>query len=186
MKPIIFLSIYIIFFLPFSKAQNTIIPSNVTLDKSGNPMLLGPCNETDLGKDPFSIWYATGFKNYKTDSCFCDSIRPIIGDFTFQIFFGTWCGDSKREVPRMLKVLLQSGINQKDISLVAVSNIDSLYKQSPGHEEKGLNILRVPTLIVRKGGAETGRIVESPIETIEKDLWKVLMNQPYKPNYSTN
>lgn len=186
MKTILFLSIHILSLLSVVNGQTASSQSNVSIDKSGNPMLLGPCNETDLSKDPFSVWFATGFKSYKTDSCFCDSIRPVIGDFTFQIFFGTWCGDSKREVPRMLKVLFQSGINQKDISLVAVSNTDSLYKQSPGHEERGLNILRVPTFIVRKGGAETGRIVESPIESIEKDLWKILINQAYKPNYSTN
>ena len=186
MKTIIFLSLHILSLLSVVNGQTTPSQSNVSIDKSGNPMLLGPCNETDLSKNPFSVWFATGFKNYKTDSCFCDSIRPVIGDFTFQIFFGTWCGDSKREVPRMLKVLLQSGFNQKDISLVAVSNIDSLYKQSPGHEERGLNILRVPTLIVRKGGAETGRIVESPIESIEKDLWRILMNRQYRPNYSAN
>jgi len=186
MKTIIILSIQVLSLLSVVKGQTTSSQSNLSTDKSGNPMLLGPCYDADLAKDPFSVWYATGFKNYKTDSCFCDSIRPVIGDFTFQIFFGTWCGDSKREVPRMLKVLFQSGYDQKDISLVAVSNTDSLYKQSPGHEERGLNIHRVPTLIVRKGGAETGRIVESPIESIEKDLWKILMNRPYKPNYSTN
>jgi hypothetical protein len=67
-----------------------------------------------------------------------------------------------------------------------VSNHDTLYKQSPEHEERGLNILRVPTLIVYDNNNELNRFVEYPVESIEKDLLKMLSRLPYKPNYSLN
>jgi thiol-disulfide isomerase/thioredoxin len=106
--------------------------------------------------------------------------------YSIQLFFGTWCGDSKREVPRMLKVLYQSGFKDTAIDLIAVSNHDTLYKQSPLHEERGLNIIRVPTLIVYQSGKEIGRIVETPVESIEKDIWQIVQRRNYLHKNMTN
>ena len=97
---------------------------------------------------------------------------------------GTWCGDSRREVPRMLKILDYCGIKPEQVKIVMVSNADSLYKQSPNHEERGLNILRVPTLIVYENTTEINRVIEYPVESLEKDLLRIMSKQPYKPNYS--
>jgi tetratricopeptide (TPR) repeat protein len=75
------------------------------------------------------------------------------------------------------------GIRQSQIQLVMVDNHDSTYKQSPGHEETGLNIHRVPTIIVYQNRSELGRIVESPIISLERDLLAILNGDHYKPNY---
>ena len=50
---------------------------------------------------------------------------------------GTWCGDSKREVPRFYKILDEMGVKEQDIQLYNLDNRGDAYKQSPGGEEKG-------------------------------------------------
>jgi tetratricopeptide (TPR) repeat protein len=69
------------------------------------------------------------------------------------------------------------------VELITVSGEDSLYKQSPGHEEKGLNIHRVPNLLVYEGKTEMGRVVESPVISWEKDLLTILTKQEYSSRY---
>jgi hypothetical protein len=39
-----------------------------------------------------------------------------------------------------------------------------------------LNIERVPTFIIMNEGIEIGRIIETPEETLEADLLKILQN----------
>jgi hypothetical protein len=85
----------------------------------------------------------------------------------------------------MLKILDASGIKENQITLVMVSNEADMYKQSPQHEEKGKNIIRVPTFIISEGMTEIGRIVESPKQSLEKDLMLILERKEYVPNYAS-
>jgi tetratricopeptide (TPR) repeat protein len=41
----------------------------------------------------------------------------------------------------------------------------------------------VPTLIVYENGLELNRINESPVESLERDLLKILRKEAYTPNY---
>jgi tetratricopeptide (TPR) repeat protein len=100
-----------------------------------------------------------------------------------KIFFGTWCGDSKRELPKMTKVLEKLSFPQKNITLIGVDDSTEVYKQSPQRQEAGMNIFRVPTFIVYENGKEVGRIVEYPTETMERDLLKIFARKEYTANY---
>jgi thiol-disulfide isomerase/thioredoxin len=99
------------------------------------------------------------------------------------VFLGTWCGDSKREVPRFYKVLDAAKFHENQLQVIAVNKTEESYKQSPNHEEKGLNIHRVPTFIFYKNGKEVNRIVESPVETFERDIHEIIIEKKYTPNY---
>lgn len=171
-------------YISISFQTNAQTINQVAKDRNGNDMLLGCCTREALSREPFAAWFNDNYFNYKVDTSVTNQLKSFIDKKQFLIFLGTWCGDSKREVPRMLKVLDYCGIKPEQIKIVLVSNIDSLYKQSPNHEEKGLNILRVPTLIVYENNTEINRFIEYPVETLEKDLLKILNKQPYKPNYS--
>jgi tetratricopeptide (TPR) repeat protein len=57
------------------------------------------------------------------------------------------------------------------------------YKQSPQHEEAGLNIFRVPTLIISKKKTEIGRIIEYPVQSLERDMLSIIKSEPYVPRY---
>ena len=60
----------------------------------------------------------------------------------------------------------------------------TMNRQSPGHEEQGNNLVRVPTYILYKGKKEIGRIIDAPKESFEKDLLKILTGKPYTPHFS--
>jgi thiol-disulfide isomerase/thioredoxin len=178
----VFISVLCIIINVNTSAQ--FIINQVTKDKNGNDMLLGCCTREALSREPFAAWFNNNYFNYKVDTSLIVPLKNKMDQKQFLIFMGTWCGDSKREVPRMLKILDYCGVRPEQVKIVMVSNADSLYKQSPAHEEKGLNILRVPTMIVYDNTTEINRLIEYPVESLEKDLFKIMNHQPYKPNYS--
>ena len=97
-------------------------------------------------------------------------IDGLPGDLEVKILFGTWCHDSEREVPRMLKLLEASGVKQENISLIALD----IRKQEPEGRAKALDVRFTPTFIFLTAGTELGRIVEQLKVNIEHDLKAML------------
>lgn len=153
-------------------------------DPSGNELLLGKCSRKALEMEPFAAWFQSNYMNYTVDTATCKFIEPLLKQKRIRIFMGTWCGDSRREVPRILKMLDCCNFPADQLEIIMVSNLDGSYKQSPLHEEAGRNIVRVPTIIVEESSREKGRIVESPVISLEKDLLAILRNDKYVPHYN--
>jgi thiol-disulfide isomerase/thioredoxin len=162
---------------------NTPIQNTVVISENKQPMLLGHCTISKLKEEPFDSWFVPNYTNYKPDSSLLTDVAKAIRKKHIDIFMGTWCGDSKREVPAMLKILNEIGFDSVDISLITVGNNAELYKKSPQGEELGKNIVRVPTFIIYDKKKEIGRIIEYPVESLERDLLKILRKEPYIPNY---
>jgi len=147
-------------------------------------ILYGSCTRDSLVADPFGKWFNTAFDSYQPHAQVLAQLKKQSFDnISIQVFFGTWCGDSKRDVPRFLKLLKELSFPEKRISLVAVGGGDSLVKQSPQHEEAGKGIFRVPVFIIYKNGRELNRINEFPVNSLEKDLLAILDKNEYIPNY---
>lgn len=177
----LFMSVCLCILITFVNSQ----PINQrSKDRNGNVMLEGCCTREALLQEPFASWFIPNYNNYVVDSSTAAQLQQYISTKTFVLFLGTWCGDSKREVPRLYKIFDYCGVKPEQIKMVMVSNHDSVYKQSPTHEEKGLNILRVPTLVVFEKGIEINRFVEYPVESLEKDLLKILSRSTYKDAYN--
>lgn len=150
------------------------------------PSLLGVCSVRALETAPYSEWYTAGYGGYEPQSQIIEQIKKLDpSKNSVRIFFGSWCGDSKRELPKMMKVLKAAGFTEKNVQLIGVYDSLAVYKQSPNREEKGQNIYRVPTLVVYQKEKEVGRIVEYAVESLERDLFKIMAGQPYKPNYKS-
>lgn len=148
------------------------------------PMLLGVCSRDSLQQEPYGEWFEKNYEEYEPHAEIVSDLRAAgLEGTAISIFFGSWCGDSKREVPRFLKLLDAISFPSDQVTLIAVTNEDSSLKQSPGREERDLGIYRVPTFIVSKNGAEMHRIVEYPVLSLERDLLAILSKQPYTPNY---
>ncbi len=180
--------IAILFLAGCGTAQQLIsTPANnqIVKTKNGSEMLLGNCTRICLLQIPFSDWFVKNYNEYLVDSSLVPELNKRLKKKNITIFLGTWCGDSRREVPRMLKILDAADLNEKQINLIMVSNEDGMYKQSPQHEEKGMNIIRVPTLILSDGKNEIGRIIEFPKKSLEIDLLDILNKNNYIPNYAT-
>ncbi len=152
-------------------------------DGNGKIKLLGLINDTRLKEPPFNQWFDQEYASYIPDSSVIDRIKKIQSPKdSIVVFLGTWCGDSKREVPRFSKIT--TSLAWTNVTVFGVDNTFQNYKQSPLREEYALDIHRVPTFIIYKDGKEKGRIVESPIENLETDLLKILTNEPYSPKYN--
>jgi tetratricopeptide (TPR) repeat protein len=149
------------------------------------PQLVGKCSLDDFQKEPYSEWYTKNYADYEPNPEIINQLKNFNWkDYSVTVFLGTWCGDSRREVPRFVKALDDAGFPQQAITVIAVSAEDSVYKQSPTHEERGRHIYRVPTFIISKKDREVNRIVEIPAVSPERDLLAIL-NDTYTPGYES-
>ena len=152
-------------------------------DDRVHEMLLGHCSRSCLMEPPYREWYIKNYNEYIVDTVTAQKLMPLLANKTVVVFLGTWCGDSRREVPRLIKLLDACNFPESGLKLVMVDYRDGSYKQSPQHEERGKNIFRVPTILVYSGNKELGRIIEFPRLTLEQDLLAILKNENYVPNY---
>ncbi|WP_420320284.1 thioredoxin family protein [Flagellimonas sp.] len=156
----------------------------VELD-NGKKIMVGKINLEGLQSEPYASWFNTNYKNYVVDKSMVKMFKKQLKKHRIKLFLGTWCGDSKREVPRMLKILNEAKFPMDQLEIVALDRRKEHYKKSPTGEEKGLNIIKVPTMIFFKKEQEVNRIVESPLESLEEDMAQILSDEPYTPNYAT-
>ncbi|MFT2089987.1 thioredoxin [Paraglaciecola sp. 2405UD69-4] len=82
------------------------------------------------------------------------------------VLFGTWCHDSEREVPRLLKLLDSSSVTLDNLQLVAVDRS----KQEPGNRHSEFALKYTPTIILLDSGKEIGRVIERPKISLAEDL----------------
>jgi len=184
MKKLYVLSLALLVFMALFMQHQTLKAQSVNTLKEQQAHLLGPSAPGDLQKTPYSEWFNNGYESYTPDIQTINQLKTIsLKDCTIRMFIGTWCNDSRREIPRFLKILETIGFSPNSISMIGLGMNDSLYKQSPTHEELGENIYRVPTFIIYKKGFEINRIVESPVFSLERDLLTILKNEVYSPNY---
>lgn len=147
-----------------------------------NPYLIGKINKEGLSNGGYAQWFLENESDYVPKPKVLEVLKGQLNDYTITLFMGTWCGDSKREVPRFYKVLESVQFPLERLTAVAVGREANNYKQSPGGEHEGLNIHRVPTFILYKNGKEVNRIVERPIRTLEEDILDILKGD-YLPEY---
>jgi hypothetical protein len=96
-------------------------------------------------------------------------------DLTMTVVLGTWCGDSKEFVPRVLKTLHEAANPRIRVELVALDN-QFLHPQDVIASRR---IINVPTVILESGGREIGRITETPAgPTMEDDVAAILRGEP--------
>ncbi len=152
-------------------------------NQNGQTILAGHASLSMMQAPAYKPWFDESYNNYGVDKASTEQLKPLLQNKRMEIFLGSWCGDSKREVPHMIKLLQDAGMDTAKLSLIFVNNSLSSYKQSPQHEEQGKFIHHVPTFIVYDGKKEMGRIIESPIVSLEKDLLAILQEQSYQPNY---
>ena len=113
------------------------------------------------------------FKESYEGYSFDEAAENLPGDFRVLVMFGTWCHDSEREVPRMLKLLGSLGVEEWAVTLIALDQA----KREPRGRARALQVDFTPTFIFYVGGREVGRIVERPETTLEQDIRRLLRPQ---------
>ncbi len=145
-----------------------------TVNHEEELILVGRINREGLQQEAFAGWFQDEYENYTVDEASLEGLSGMLEGVTILGFIGAWCSDSQREIPHFYKILDYLGYDEKQFTLIALSNHPDFYKQSPQHEETGWNVEYVPTFIFVKDGNELGRIVESPMESLEKDMAGIL------------
>jgi hypothetical protein len=133
--------------------------------------LLGYFKQGQLRNEPYSIWFYKGYDDYQANTEAMNCLSEINKDgLSIKVVMGTWCPDSRREVPRFMRVLDSWQFPGGALTLIGVDNA----KLSPvgGYEE--LDIHRVPTFIIYKNNIEAGRIIENPVTSLEQDMVNIL------------
>ncbi len=164
MKNIIFVFLLVFSSNMFAQELNKVI-IDPQLEKE---VLIGKCNRDGLKSDVFAEYYNEGYNNYVPDANTLKQLkkRKKKKGISIVIVMGSWCGDSKEQVPKFYKILDQIGFKESKVELISVDGA-----KSAGDEDiSGLNIQRVPTFFFYKDGREIGKIVETPTSSLEKDM----------------
>ena len=156
-------------------------PQIINDSKKDNPMLIGLSQRSDYEqRKEFKEWFKEEYESYVIDEETLELASTVEDEINIECFMGTWCVDSRREVPRMYKILDQIQFNDKNLMIVSVDRD----RVSPNGEQKGKNIHHVPTIIFYNKGKEIGRIIESPVGSLEEDFTDIFMGMPPEPNYA--
>jgi len=133
--------------------------------------ILGYFTRGQMEREPHSEWFLKGYKGYLFNTDVVNQITGISKDnLTIKIVLGTWCPDSRREVPRFMRIMDVWGFPAEKITYIGVDNA----KLSPVGEYEKLNIERVPTFIIYNNNIELGRIIETPVTSLEQDMVNIL------------
>ncbi len=152
-------------------AQKVVVNREVETEKEGK-MLLGNQLKDQFLKEPYSDWYMKEHDEYAIDKAAVSELKKRkLNLYNITVLMGTWCEDSHRDFPRLIKILEEAGYPENKLTIIAVNR----KKESPTGDEVRYNLQKVPTIIVEKYGKELGRIIEMPkTGYIERDLVDIL------------
>lgn len=159
------------FFSLFVSAQQ--LNQKLHDEKRNNEMLIGTCNREGFKtiQSDFDSVYNAGYAAYIPDAATVNTLKTLLNKkIKITVVMGTWCGDSKDWVPRFYKVMDQAGFDYRNLNLICVDHL----KKAPVKGLEKLKIEKVPTFIVYSKKHEKGRIIEVPVDLLEKDLVKIL------------
>ncbi len=115
---------------------------------------------------------------YSPDPEAVAALAAVDRDVDLTVAFGTWCGDSRREVPALLATL--EAADNPHLRLRLVSILRGFTE--PLDFVRDQRLTNVPTVMVREGERELGRVVETaPSGKIEQDLVAILAGRPLPP-----
>lgn len=115
------------------------------------------------------VVFAKEYQAYQPSPAELKAVSQLQGK-SLLILFGTWCHDSERELPRLLKLLEQSQVTLASLKLVAVD-----YKKTdPLGLHKQYDLRYTPTFILLDGEKVLGKVVERPVKSLGEDLADLL------------
>lgn len=147
----------------------------------GDTHLWGTIQVDQLKKAPYADWFYEHYDDHQSSLTIDEGAQ--FKDVTVKVFLGTWCGDTKKLLPRFIKSWEQLGLSLDQVEFIGLHNEEDLYKQGPNRETIGYNIHRVPTFIFEKEGQEINRIVERTVFDLDTDMRAIAANQAYHPRY---
>lgn len=135
--------------------------------------ILGYFTRSTMTAPPHSEWFEREYNGYKLNSAVNKLTDISKENINITIVMGSWCPDSRREVPRFIKILDFWHFPENMITFIGVDEL----KNSPLGEYTSLGIERVPTFIFFRNKIEAGRIIENPVTSLEQDIVDILTRE---------
>ncbi len=134
----------------------------------GKLELLGPLNKEEILEN-FPDWQVE-VASYVPDQEVIEKLQSIPSESKIEIFLGTWCPDTKRNVSAYFKIM-----DMVDNPLIMTSYI-GIPKEDDSRKPfiEGKNIIKVPTFIITIDNQEKGRIIENPNKSVEEDILDII------------
>lgn len=134
----------------------------------GTLELLGPLSKEEILEN-FPDWQME-VASYVPDQEVIEKLQSIPSEIKIEIFLGTWCSDTKRNVSAYFKIM-----DMVDNPLIMTSYI-GLPREDDSRKPfiEGKNIIKVPTFIILINDEEKGRIIENPTKSVEEDLLDII------------
>ena len=138
-----------------------------------------------IGKIPLSAisdnenfkWFRKNYDRYNTKTDLAQQLATHLEkNIQIDIYLGTWCGDTRRMLPKIVKILESVNYPIEQVNFFA---LDRNKNRLPFMNEE-LDISYVPTIIFYKDGKEKNRIVERHVESLESDMLKIFKSDNYK------
>jgi hypothetical protein len=143
----------------------------ITDPETGQEILYGYCDREGLTSGTFNSWFEPEYESYEVKEKILSGIdKDLLSTCNITVVLGAWCSDSRREVPRLFKILDYLNFPGNNLKLICVDHT----KDADNTEVPELSIILVPTIIIFTGDLELGRIIESPVESLEADLAGIL------------
>jgi len=139
--------------------------------KSEKSMVVGECPVEVFQDSSFSWWFNSEMNNYEVKKEVLFQKELDFDEVTITTVLGTWCSDSRREVPRFVRILKEINFPEDQHKLICVDRTKDAFFV----DVKEMDIKLVPTFIIYLDGVETGRIVETPVISLEQDLIDILL-----------
>lgn len=164
--------IYVIFVLFIFSSCNIKLNKTVIDDRTKKEVLIGKCNRQSFDHSDFKNWFQEGYNEYEPDLEIIKKLNDLdkLKDIKIKVVFGTWCSDSRRELPRFYKIIDELGFPESKIQLIGVDT----KKSSRNNLLKKIEFTRVPTFIFYIENKEIGRIIESAEINLESDFYNII------------
>ena len=136
-------------------------------------MVVGKTSLEGLSKNQnFWIEYNFHYGRYEVDRAVVEQITQLLSDrkIKITIITGTWCSDSKEQFPVFWKVIEQLPVDMTSIDIICVDRD----KLAGDVNLAPFNMEFIPAFIFYENDIELGRIVETPSETMEKDILQII------------
>ncbi len=134
----------------------------------GKLELLGPLSKEEILEN-FPDWQVE-VASYVPDQEVIEKLKSIPSEIKIEIFLGTWCSDTKRNVSAYFKIM-----DMVDNPLIMTSYI-GIPREDDSRKPfiEGKNIIKVPTFIIIIDNQEKGRIIENPTKSVEEDVLDII------------
>lgn len=108
--------------------------------------------------------FENNYQAYPLDKTEQNIIKQWPNNLSIDVYFGTWCHDSEREVPRLLKIVADHP--QISLNLITLD----YEKSEPQGRAMANQVKYTPTFVVYQNNQEIGRVIEWPEVSLIADI----------------